>query len=42
VMGGAANRVHLITAAGTESWEEAPKSEVAMRLARRIADELAQ
>jgi phosphopantothenoylcysteine decarboxylase/phosphopantothenate--cysteine ligase len=41
VMGGAANRVHLITGAGTESWEEAPKDEVAMRLARRIADELA-
>jgi phosphopantothenoylcysteine decarboxylase/phosphopantothenate--cysteine ligase len=42
VMGGAANRVHLITAAGTESWEEAPKAQVAMRLAERIAAELAR
>ena len=40
-MGGAVNRVHLITGAGTESWDEAPKEQVAMRLAERIADELA-
>ncbi|HEU0099410.1 MAG TPA: bifunctional phosphopantothenoylcysteine decarboxylase/phosphopantothenate--cysteine ligase CoaBC [Allosphingosinicella sp.] len=37
VMGGDRNRVHLITAAGVESWEEAAKSEVARRLADRIA-----
>jgi phosphopantothenoylcysteine decarboxylase/phosphopantothenate--cysteine ligase len=40
VMGGAANQVHLITGAGTESWDEAPKEAVAMRLAERIADAL--
>ena len=40
VMGGAANRVHLITEAGTESWDEAPKEAVAMRLAERIAEAL--
>jgi len=37
VMGGDRNRVHLITAAGVESWEESAKSEVARRLAGRIA-----
>jgi phosphopantothenoylcysteine decarboxylase/phosphopantothenate--cysteine ligase len=37
VMGGDRNRVHLITAAGVESWEEGEKSEVARRLAERIA-----
>lgn len=40
VMGGDANRVHLISDAGVESWELLPKSEVAQRLADRIADEL--
>ena len=40
VMGGAANAVHLITAAGVETWERAPKHEVAARLAERIADAL--
>ncbi|HYG47671.1 MAG TPA: bifunctional phosphopantothenoylcysteine decarboxylase/phosphopantothenate--cysteine ligase CoaBC [Allosphingosinicella sp.] len=40
VMGGDRNRVHLITAAGVESWEEGEKSEVARRLAGRIAAEL--
>jgi phosphopantothenoylcysteine decarboxylase/phosphopantothenate--cysteine ligase len=40
VMGGDRNRVHLITAAGVESWEEGEKSEVARRLAERIAAEL--
>ncbi|HEX8574249.1 MAG TPA: bifunctional phosphopantothenoylcysteine decarboxylase/phosphopantothenate synthase [Allosphingosinicella sp.] len=40
VMGGDRNRVHLITPAGTESWEEGEKSEVARRLAARIAAEL--
>src|SRR3546814_7759668 len=38
VMGGAANTVHIIRAQGVESWEELPKSQVATRLATRIAD----
>ncbi len=37
VMGGADNKVHLITADGVEEWETAPKAEVAARLAQRIA-----
>jgi phosphopantothenoylcysteine decarboxylase/phosphopantothenate--cysteine ligase len=37
VMGGDVNRVHLVTADGTESWDEAPKKEVARRLAQRMA-----
>ena len=37
VMGGDANRVHLISAEGVEDWPEMPKDEVAARLARRIA-----
>ncbi|MGY4396576.1 phosphopantothenoylcysteine synthetase/decarboxylase [Sphingomonas sp. UYAg733] len=37
VMGGDANTVHIITEAGVESWEKLPKSEVATRLADRIA-----
>ena len=37
VMGGEANSVHLVTAAGVESWERAPKDAVAARLAARIA-----
>jgi phosphopantothenoylcysteine decarboxylase/phosphopantothenate--cysteine ligase len=41
VMGGDRNRVHLITAEGVEAWEEAPKEEIARRLAERIADALA-
>jgi phosphopantothenoylcysteine decarboxylase / phosphopantothenate---cysteine ligase len=41
VMGGDANRVHLITATGVEDWPEMPKDEVAMRLAARIAEALA-
>ena len=40
VMGGEANTVHLLTAAGVESWEPLPKSVVAARLAGRIADAL--
>ncbi|MBX3565248.1 MAG: bifunctional phosphopantothenoylcysteine decarboxylase/phosphopantothenate--cysteine ligase CoaBC [Sphingomonas sp.] len=40
VMGGDANTVHLVTAQGVESWEKLPKSEVARRLAERIADAL--
>jgi phosphopantothenoylcysteine decarboxylase/phosphopantothenate--cysteine ligase len=41
VMGGDSNRVHLVTPAGVESWEEASKQEVARRLAARIAAALA-
>ena len=37
VMGGADNKVHLITADGDEDWEAAPKTEVAAKLAQRIA-----
>ncbi|MBS0478843.1 MAG: bifunctional phosphopantothenoylcysteine decarboxylase/phosphopantothenate synthase, partial [Proteobacteria bacterium] len=36
VMGGERNAVHLITATGVESWADAPKEEVAQRLAERI------
>ena len=40
VMGGARNRVHLLTEAGAEDWPELSKAEVARRLARRFADML--
>ena len=40
VMGGEANAIHLVTAAGVESWDRLPKAEVAIRLAARIADAL--
>jgi len=40
VMGGARNRVHLITAAGAEDWPEDSKTEVARHLIGRIAQEL--
>jgi phosphopantothenoylcysteine synthetase/decarboxylase len=36
VMGGARNRVHLITADGVEDWPETSKEEVARRLISRI------
>ena len=39
-MGGADNRVHLITADGVESWERMDKHAVARKLAERIADAL--
>jgi phosphopantothenoylcysteine decarboxylase/phosphopantothenate--cysteine ligase len=39
-MGGEANTVHLVTAAGVEHWDRLPKAEVARRLAERIADAL--
>ena len=42
VMGGARNRVHLVTAQGVESWPEASKEEVARRLVERIAKEFAR
>jgi phosphopantothenoylcysteine decarboxylase/phosphopantothenate--cysteine ligase len=38
VMGGDQNAVHLITHERVESWDRAPKEEVARRLATRIAD----
>ena len=40
VMGGERNKVHLVTAAGTESWEAMPKADVARLLAHRIAEAL--
>ena len=40
VMGGETNTVHLVTAAGVESWEAMHKTSVAQRLADRIADAL--
>jgi phosphopantothenoylcysteine decarboxylase/phosphopantothenate--cysteine ligase len=40
VMGGGANAIHIIDSAGVESWKRLPKSEVAARLAARIADAL--
>jgi phosphopantothenoylcysteine decarboxylase/phosphopantothenate--cysteine ligase len=40
VMGGDANRVHLVTAAGVEDWPEMPKGAVAERLAAQIAGAL--
>jgi len=40
VMGGDRNAVHLITADGEEAWGDAPKAEIARRLAARIADAL--
>ncbi len=41
VMGGARNRVHLITGTGTEDWPEASKDDVARHLIARITEELA-
>jgi phosphopantothenoylcysteine decarboxylase/phosphopantothenate--cysteine ligase len=40
VMGGDANTVHLVTDSGVESWDRLPKTEVAARLAERIATAL--
>ncbi|KQM30527.1 bifunctional phosphopantothenoylcysteine decarboxylase/phosphopantothenate--cysteine ligase CoaBC [Sphingomonas sp. Leaf10] len=40
VMGGDRNAVHLVTADGVESWSDAPKTDIAARLADRIADAL--
>jgi len=41
IMGGDLNEVHLINAGGVEAWPLLPKSEVASRLAQRIAEALA-
>jgi phosphopantothenoylcysteine decarboxylase/phosphopantothenate--cysteine ligase len=40
VMGGDRNAVHLITADGEEAWGDAPKAEIARRLAAKVADAL--
>jgi phosphopantothenoylcysteine decarboxylase/phosphopantothenate--cysteine ligase len=40
-MGGEANAVAIVSAAGVERWDRAPKAEVARRLAARIAEALA-
>jgi phosphopantothenoylcysteine decarboxylase/phosphopantothenate--cysteine ligase len=40
VMGGEVNEIHLVTADGVESWSRASKTEIARRLAERIADAL--
>lgn len=40
VIGGDANTIHLVTAAGVEEWPPLAKSEVARRLALRIAEAL--
>ncbi len=40
VFGGDANTIHLATATGIEHWERLPKTDVAQRLAFRIADAL--
>jgi phosphopantothenoylcysteine decarboxylase/phosphopantothenate--cysteine ligase len=40
VMGGSHNHVHLLTADGSEAWDNAPKDDVARRLVARIAQEL--
>jgi phosphopantothenoylcysteine decarboxylase/phosphopantothenate--cysteine ligase len=42
VMGGARNRVHLVTADGVEDWPEMTKTEVAARLTARIAAHFAR
>jgi phosphopantothenoylcysteine decarboxylase/phosphopantothenate--cysteine ligase len=41
VMGGDANTVHVITAEGTEDWPRLSKSDVATKLAARVAEALA-
>lgn len=39
-MGGELNRVHIVTAAGVDSWERLPKDAVAKHIIRKIADVL--
>ena len=41
IMAGEANQIHLVTPEGEEDWPKLPKTEVATRLAARIADALA-
>ncbi len=40
IMGGAENAVHIVSAAGIETWPRLPKDDVARRLAGRIAEAL--
>ncbi|HET6607683.1 MAG TPA: bifunctional phosphopantothenoylcysteine decarboxylase/phosphopantothenate--cysteine ligase CoaBC [Rhodopila sp.] len=40
IMGGAENAVHIVSAAGIESWDRMSKNAVAARLAQRIAEML--
>ncbi len=40
IMGGAENAVHIVSAAGTETWPRLAKDDVARRLALRIAEAL--
>ena len=40
IMGGMENAVHIVTAAGIETWPRLAKDDVARRLARKIADVL--
>ena len=40
IMGGERNTVHIIDAAGEEHWPDLPKTEVARRLAKRVANAL--
>ena len=40
VMGGADNAVSIVTTGGVDSWPRQPKSEVARRLAQRVAEAL--
>jgi phosphopantothenoylcysteine decarboxylase / phosphopantothenate---cysteine ligase len=40
VMGADDNRIHLISAAGVDSWPVLPKAEVARRLAQKVSDVL--
>jgi phosphopantothenoylcysteine decarboxylase/phosphopantothenate--cysteine ligase len=40
-MGGDANRVHLVTPDGVDSWERLPKEQVARQIVARIADAIA-
>jgi len=42
IMGGDFNTVHLLTADGVEDWQPMSKTEVARRLARRIAEHFAK
>jgi hypothetical protein len=41
-MGGAKNRVHVVTASGVEDWSEMTKEEVATKLVERIVETLAR
>jgi phosphopantothenoylcysteine decarboxylase/phosphopantothenate--cysteine ligase len=40
IMGGADNAVHIVSAAGIETWPRQAKDDVARRLAHRIAEAL--